>query len=133
MLIQPSLLQFTITGTILLLFASQTFAQSKKDQLAKTWSYSGIEEFGVVRPPESTMKKDLLEIKTDASFTMIKNGKKSNGTWSLNEKAGIITLTDLKTKKTLNYNLKSVNDKLLVVEYQTPDLVRTKYHYEIKE
>lgn len=133
MLIRQMLLLFAVTGTLLMFLGNETFAQSKKDQLAKNWSYSGTEEFGVVRPPDSTMKKDLLELKTDGSFIMIKTGKKSNGTWSFNEKAAIISFTDLKTKKTLTYNLRSVNDKLLVVEYQTPDLVRTKYHYEIRE
>ncbi|MEO6168415.1 MAG: hypothetical protein ABIO46_09130 [Chitinophagales bacterium] len=121
------------TTIVLLLLTSAAFAQSKKEALIKKWSYSGNEEFGVVRPPDAAMKNDFLEIKTDGTFIMIKEGKEITGSWMLNEKAAIITFTNLKTKKTMSYNLKSVDDKQLVMEYQTPDLVRTKYHYHVAQ
>jgi hypothetical protein len=122
-----------LTSFLVMLFALSTssFSQTKKDMLTKNWKYAGVEEFGVVRPPDSTMMRDAIELKADGSYNMIKNGKKTSGTWSLNEKAAIIIFTDAKTKKNLNYNLKSVDENGLVVEYQTPDLVRSRYHYQL--
>ena len=116
---------------MIIALSTSSFSQTKKDMLAKNWKYAGVEEFGVVRPPDSTMMRDAIELKADGSYNMIKNGKKTSGTWSLNEKAAIIIFTDAKTKKNLNYNLKSVDENGLVVEYQTPDLVRSRYHYQL--
>ncbi|HUM47207.1 MAG TPA: hypothetical protein PLD84_09770 [Chitinophagales bacterium] len=121
------------TTLFLLLFTSAVAAQSKKELLINKWSYSGKEEFGVVRPPDASMKDDFIEIKADGSFAMIKEGKQATGTWTMNEKAAIIVFTHSKTKKTFSYTLKNVDDKQLVIEYQTPDLVRTKYHYRPAE
>ena len=116
---------------ILFLFISGlSHAQSKKDLLVKTWNYKGMEEFGVIKPPDSTMKSDLLKLEADGNFSMIKSGKKLSGKWSLNEKAAIITITDTKMNKPMNYNLKKLDEKELIIEYQTPDLVRTRYIYE---
>ena len=121
----------TCTAVFLFLMINFCIAQSKKDLLAKKWNYKGIEEFGVVRPPDSTMKSDLIELKADGTFNWMKQGKKISGTWTLNEKAGTIGFTNDQTKKTQAYNLKSVDEKQLVIEYQTPDLVRTRYRYEV--
>lgn len=115
---------------MLLVLSAPSFSQTKKDMLAKNWKYSGVEEFGVVHPPDSTMKGDGIEIKADGSYNMTKSGKKTSGTWTFNDKASIIIFTDAKSKKNLNYNLKNVDASSLVVEYQTPDLVRTRYRYQ---
>jgi hypothetical protein len=115
----------------LMLLATAVFAQTKKELLtAKKWNYSGIEEFGVVKPPDSTMKNDNIALMADGSFIMIKKNKKLTGTWSYNEKTGLITFTDGASKKGMSYNLKSVDEKELVIEYQAPDLVRTRYRYQ---
>jgi hypothetical protein len=113
-----------------MLLVTFSFSQSKKDQLSKNWEYAGVEEFGVVKPPDSTMKNDGIELKADGTFNMVKNGKKSSGTWSFNEKAGIVSFTDGKTKKSLSYKLKGADENILIIEYQTPDLVRTRYQYK---
>jgi hypothetical protein len=118
----------------MILFVTASFAQLKKESLtAKKWSYSGIEEFGVVKAPDSTMKNDNIELRADGTYTMVKKNKKMNGTWSLNEKGGILTFTDSTSKKAMNYNLKNVDEKELIIEYQTPDLVRTRYRYKAAE
>ena len=118
------------TLAMMLLFTA-ALAQTKKELLtSKKWNYSGIEEFGVVKPPDSTMKNDNIALMADGTFIMVKKNKKTNGTWSFNEKAGVITFTDGTSKKSMSYNLKSVDEKELVIEYQTPDLVRTRYRYQ---
>jgi hypothetical protein len=114
----------------LLLFGN-TFAQSKKEMVAHKWTYAGIEEFGVVKKPDSTMQGDWLQLNDDGSFSGVNKGKKWSGTWTINEAGAILTFTDASSKKKLTYNLKKVDDQELVIEYQTPDLVRTRYHYTI--
>ena len=121
----------TLAITALFMFvAGISMAQSKKDLLIKTWNYKGVEEFSVVKAPDSTMKSDLLKFEADGTLSMVKNGKNLTGKWSLNEKAAILTITDGKTNKPMNYNLKKLDEKELIIEYQTPDLVRTRYIYE---
>lgn len=127
------ILFFSVTAFLLAHFSIASFAQVNRDLLAKKWIYSGTEEFGVVRAPDSTAKADFLELKTDGNFIMAKEGKQWNGSWLLNEKTSVITLTDTKSKKKFNYTIKDVGNKQLVLEYQSPDLVRTKYHYQSKE
>ena len=102
---------------------------SKSDLLVNQWKYSGVEEFGVVTPPDSLEKNDLLIMKSDGTFEWLKSGKKISGTYKLNESAKILSFTDASTKKTLNYNLKKVSAADLTIEYQTPDLVRTRYRF----
>jgi hypothetical protein len=106
----------------------------QKDMLEHKWKYIGVEEFSVVHPPDSTLKNDWLELKNDGTYEWIQAGKISSGTWKLNEATKIIMLSDAKTKKSLNYNLKNLTPNDLTIEYQTPDLVRTKYRYQtVKE
>ena len=111
--------------------SSQT---SQKDLLPQKWKYMGVEEFGVVHPPDSTQTSDWLSLKNDGTYEWMQKGKTSSGTWKLNEAAKIIVFTDSRAKKSLNYNLKSISDTDLTIEYQTPDLVRTRYRYQaVKE
>lgn len=100
--------------------------------ITKEWTYAGKEEFGVLRPPESNFKADYLNVSGDGTFSMLKEGKQWSGKWVFQEKNAILLLTDLKTKKTISYTIKSVSETQLIAEYQSPDLVRTKYHFSRK-
>src|ERR1043165_9602509 len=117
--------------SLLFILPLKTFSQtSQKDLLSKKWKYLGVEEFGVVHSPDSTQKSDWLSLNSDGTYEWMQKGKTSSGTWKFNEAAKIIVFTDSKTKKSLSYNLKNVTDTELTIEYQTPDLVRTRYRYE---
>ena len=120
---------------ILLVLPRITFSQAaQKDMLVHKWKYIGVEEFSVLHPPDSTLKNDWMDLKNDGTYEWMQAGKISSGTWKLNEGAKIIVFSDAKTKKTLNYNLKNLTPTDLTIEYQTPDLVRTKYRYQaVKE
>jgi hypothetical protein len=88
----------------------------------------------VVHKPDSTRVNDWLQLGSDGTYEWQQEGIKSTGTWKLNSSGKVITFTDAKSKKSLNYNLKGVTTTELIIEFQTPDLVRTKYHYQaIKE
>src|SRR6185295_5431461 len=113
---------------LLLILPLKTFSQtSQKELLTQKWKYLGVEEFGVLHPPDSTQKNDWLSMNSDGTYEWMRNGETSSGTWKLNEAAKIIVFTDSKTKKSLNYNLKNISAIDLTIEYQTPDLVRTRY------
>ncbi|MCY7408670.1 MAG: hypothetical protein LH473_00210 [Chitinophagales bacterium] len=115
---------------IVLSIASTVFCQqTQKELLTQKWKYIGTEEFGVVKL-DSLAKNDWLLLNTDGTYEWMKAGKSISGTWSFNETAKIISFTS-STKKNLNYNLKKVNATDLTLEYQTPDLVRTKYRYHV--
>lgn len=117
---------------VMMLFCGSVFGQATSLSIAKKWSYAGYEEFGVVRPPAGNTTGDYLNLDNDGSYRMIQEGKESSGSWVLNEKSGIITLTNAQSKKKITYTIKKTDDNLLIVEYQSPDLVRTKYHYTVK-
>jgi hypothetical protein len=108
-----------------------TAQSTQQDLLQKKWNYIGIEEFSVVHAPDSLHKKDWLQFNGDGTYEWLQSGKKSSGTWKLNEAAKIISFTDAKTKKSLTYNLKGLTATDLTIEYQTPDLVRTRYRYQV--
>ncbi len=119
-------------GSLFLIFflPLRSFSQaSVKELLIQKWKYTGIEEFSVVYPPDSMMKDDWLLFSTDGRYQSITRGKSTSGTWKINEASKIISLTDAATKKTISYNLKGITPGELTLEYQTPDLVRTKYRY----
>ena len=127
--------KISLLAALFLLVSYLTFSQdSQKDLLSQKWKYLGVEEFGVVHTPDSTQKNDWLSMKSDGTYEWSQKGKTSSGTWKLNEAAKIIVFTDSKTKKSLNYNLKNITATDLTIEYQTPDLVRTRYRYQaVKE
>ena len=114
------------------LFSLSAIGQVTTASITKEWTYAGKEGFGVVRPPASEFKDDHLNINGDGTFIMLKEGKQWSGKWVFQEKSAILLLTDLKTKKSISYTIKSVNETQLVAEYQSPDLVRTKYHFSRK-
>jgi len=119
-----------LSFVILLLVTSSGWSQpTQKDLLTKKWQYIGIEEFGVVHPPDTIHKNDWLGLKEDGTYEWQQAGVTSSGTWKLNEAAKAIAFTDSKTKRSFSYNLKKVNATDLTIEYQTPDLVRTRYRY----
>lgn len=118
--------------SILLTIPFTAFSQpAQKDMLVHKWKYTGVEEFSVLHAPDSMSKNDWLELKNDGTYEWMQAGKISSGTWKLNEAAKIIVFADAKTKKSLNYNLKNITLNELTIEYQTPDLVRTRYRYQL--
>lgn len=123
---------FTIVLSALFMIAcSQTInAQVSDENLVNKWNFSGIEEFGVVRPPSTAMANDYLELKKEGSYEMMKEGKKTSGSWVLNKNAGILLLTDGQSRKKISFTIKHLQPDELVLEYQSPDLVRTHYHYK---
>ena len=106
-----------------------SFSQSA---LFGKWIYAGTEEFGLVTPPDSAQKTDFITIMQDDGVNVCQlseSGKELYGKWVVNSNAKTITITYDATGKSKTYNIISITATELVLEYQTPDLVRTRYHY----
>ena len=115
--------------TVAKLATAQAPAETWKDRVVGHWRYIGTEEFGVVKPADSTQAKDVLDILADGTYTRTENGVKSNGTFAINETAKTITFKDAAGKSRMYY-LKKSDPGVLTIEFQTPDLVRTRYKFE---
>jgi hypothetical protein len=103
--------------------------QPTNELLQRRWIFMGTEEFSVVHAPDSAHQNDFLDLRGDGTYEWVQSGLKSSGVWKLNESNRTITFTDGKSKKSLTYNLKGISATDLTLEYQTPDLVRTRTRY----
>jgi len=111
--------------------ANVTVAQttaSWKDKVVGKWHYDGTEEFGVVTPADSLHSGDWLQINADGTFTASEKNKETTGTFKIDEAAKTITFKDAAGKAKLYY-LKKSNPSVLLMESQTPDLIRTRHRY----
>jgi len=109
---------------------SQTPAPPLKDRIVGKWIYKGTEEFAVLTPADSTQKNDYVEITADGNYMMVTNGKEETGAYKLVADYKQIYFTSNSTKKTKMYTIKSSLNGKLVLDFQTPDLIHTKYQYE---
>lgn len=117
-------------ASVFVLAITSVMAQPTNDMLQRKWAFIGVEEFSVVHRPDSAHRNDVLDMKSDGTYEWIQGGIAGSGTWKLNEANRTIQFTDSKTKKSLTYNLKGISVTDLTLEYQSPDLVRTRYRYQ---
>lgn len=110
--------------------STQTPAPPLKDRIVGKWIYKGTEEFAVLTPADSTQKNDYVEITADGNYMMVTNGKEETGAYKLVADYKQIYFTSNSTKKTKMYTVKSSLNGKLVLDFQTPDLIHTKYQYE---
>jgi len=121
---------------ILLLVSSASLSlgqttDSLKIKLSKEWNIKGYERFGVIDEPSAEQKNDKVSFKPDNSCSIRENGKNYSGTWSI-DKTKTYIMCSLSGGIKRNYKIISVKNKEAIIEYQTPDLIRTKYHLEVK-
>ena len=109
---------------------TQTTNPPLKDRIVGKWIYKGTEEFAVLTPADSTQKNDYVEITVDVNYKMVVNGKEETGAYKLVEVYKQIYFSANETKKTKMFTIKSSLNGKLVLDFQTPDLIHTKYQYE---
>jgi hypothetical protein len=119
---------FLVMAGILFLLRPAS-AQTIEEKLCGTWHYQGTEEFGVITPADSAHATEVLVMNADFRYMWTKDEKRQSGTWKYNSSLKSITFTDLETGKSNSYNLKLISTGEMIIEYQTPDLVRTRYQY----
>jgi hypothetical protein len=111
-------------------YVSAQTPDSLKTKLSKEWDIKGYEQFGVVDEPTDVQRGDKIILKSDNTCVIVENGKKYTGTWGF-DKSKIYIQCALGSVKR-NYKIISVNGTKAIIEYQSPDLIRTKYHLEAK-
>ncbi len=109
---------------------TQSTTPPLKDRIIGKWMYKGTEEFAVLTPADSTQKNDYVEITADGNYIMMVNGKEETGAYKLVEAYKQIYFSANTTKKTKMFTIKSSLNGKLVLDFQTPDLIHTKYQYE---
>lgn len=103
-----------------------------KQKLSKEWIINHYEQFSVLEDPTDEQINDKLVFKADMTCSIKENGTSYSGKWTIDKtrKYIVCILEEGAIKK--NYKIISVNDKTAIFEYQTPDLIRTKYHVTSK-
>ena len=99
-----------------------------KDKVIGKWKYEGTEEFGVLTVADSLHKNNTLQFNADGTYVLTENGKVFKGTYKIDETAKTLTTSESGGKSKLYY-LKKSDPGVLIVETQTPDLVRTRHRY----
>ena len=110
--------------------AQTTTTPPLKDRIIGKWMYKGIEEFGVLTPPDSTQKNDYVEITADGNYKMMMSGAEESGGYKLVDAYKQLYITNTTSKKTKMFTIKSSLNGKLVLDYQTPELIHHKYTYE---
>jgi hypothetical protein len=109
---------------------AQTTPTDWKSKVIGTWNYIGEEQFGVVTEPDAQNAGNKLIINEDLTFEKTDAGITVKGTYTINEGAKTITFKDVKSSKSKMYYLKKADPGYLIIEFQTPDLIRTRYKYK---
>ncbi len=108
-------------------------AFTKKDSmLCKSWKLVALEEFGVSNPPPAEQSKDNFEFNLDKTATIIFLGKTMTGNWYTDKAKTYIYFTDLSNNQKWMFKWFEVTQKELKIEYQHPDLIRTRMNLEAK-
>ncbi len=115
--------------TCLTLHAQTLPVTDWKTKVLGTWKYLGEEQFGVVTEPDSVNANNSLTLRDDLTFEKKDASIVSTGTYVISEAAKTITFKDIKTGKSKMYYLKKSDPDFLIIEFQTPDLIRTRYKY----
>jgi len=112
-----ALIAFLSTGTI-----------TTKEKIQHNWKLLGIEKSGSIRDVEEKNKKDYVNLMADGKYDMTLYGGRKAGSYSFNETGKTINFKNESAK--FFFKLIAVSDTALVIEYQHPDLVRSKLHYK---
>jgi hypothetical protein len=106
---------------------AQTATDTLKAKLSKEWFIKSYEQFSVTEEPEEEKKNDKIVFNADKTCTIVENGKSYTGTWLIDKSKTYILCILSNGVVKRNYKIISVGDKESIIEYQTPDLIRTKY------
>ncbi len=108
-----------------------SLSDEKSKMLCKAWKVDTISEFGVDSRPTSKQAADGITFVADGSLFMTMEGVASTGKWTYGG-ARINTVTTSPDAK-MSFKIISLADNRMVLEYQTPDLIRIQYVYKPKK
>src|SRR5579864_9082284 len=117
---------FILTVTFANAFSQAPTKKPLKDFICKEWKVKSNERFGIVSttPDTSMLLSDKMVLYSDMSFKIPKMKDTLSGTWSVDARNTYITLlvnNNPKDKRLLK--IMTAEEKELLLEYQTPDLI----------
>ena len=115
-----------------------SLATDKQKMLIKAWVIDTVGNFGVFSVASAKEKNDGITFIADGSLFLTQEGAAITGTWKY---AGGRIMVDTKNPddakgyygNKINFKMLSLADSRLVLEFQTPDLIRIQYIYKPKK
>lgn len=99
--------------------------------LCKAWVIDTISEFGVDSKPTAKQAGDGITLVADGSLFITMEGVASTGKWTY--AGGRINTVTTSPDNKRSLKIISLADNRMVLEYQTPDLIRIQYVYKPKK
>jgi hypothetical protein len=112
---------------------ASSLSPERSKMLCKAWQLDTISEFGVANKAIGKEANDGITFVADGSFFITQEGVPKTGTWTY-AASRINTVTTNPDNK-LSFQIMSLADSLMVLEYQypAPDLTRVQYIYSPKK
>ena len=111
--------------------AGVSLSDEKIKMMTKAWVLDTVEQFGVASKPDAKEKNDLITFMADGTLFFTQEGVASTGTWK--SVGGRLNIETKSPDNKISFKIISLADTRLVLEYQTPDLIRIKYTYKPKK
>ncbi len=109
-----------------------TADEIKKGLTGKEWKIIKYELFGVDSAPLPEQVNDIISLKNDMTFVVVENGKEYKGKWTILNPVVYINCKESSGLWSKTYKVISIGEKESIIEYKDPDLIKTKYHLEVK-
>ena len=106
---------------------------AKDSILCKEWKVISIEEFSVSNPPNEMRKNDGFSFLLDGTAFLTIDGVNKTGTWTADKAKTVIVVKVDGDTWVHRFKIFELTKDKLFVEFQTVELVRTKYTCEPKK
>jgi hypothetical protein len=135
LLLGTAILSFSQTNSTKKAPAAQSAGASLSDDklkmLTKAWAIDTVEQFGVAAKANAKEKNDLITLLADGTLFFTQEGTAATGTWKY--AGGRLNIETKSPDNKISFKMISLADTRLVLEYQTPDLIKIKYTYKPKK
>ena len=106
---------------------------AKDSMICKEWKVTGIEEFSVSNSPNEAQKNDGFSFLLDGTAFLTMEGVNKTGTWTTDKAKTVITVKVEGDTWAHRFKIIELTKTKLFVEFQSVELVRTKYICEPKK
>jgi hypothetical protein len=110
---------------------ASSFSANQSKMLCKAWKLDSTSAFSVTDKPSDKEVNDGVTFVADGNCFLTQEGVASTGIWAYAGGRINVAIKTLASK--ISFKLISLTDTKLVVEYQSPDLIRTEYIYSPKK
>lgn len=106
---------------------------AKDSMICREWKVTGIEEFGVSNTPNDKQKNDGFSFMLDGTAFLTMDGVNKTGTWNTDKAKTVISVKVEGDTWLHRFKILELSKTKLFVEFQSVELVRTKYICEPKK